>query len=198
MNYPVANSVQENKNNLSIDWLLLVFLCLFTMDKVIIKPIALCIGLIWVIRRLKTEDIKSAPLFYILVPAIEVLKFFLLNTDFSTAHFYSFITGECYWLMCLLAFVVIYNRVKNHDTLTIHNTITAFFFINFIWSVTNLVIAMILSGTWNPYSSDMADYGNSTGDRITGLFMAPCYINAFFNSFATIYFLHKRKYVNSF
>lgn len=198
MNEPVTINAKTNNYSWSVDWLLLAFLCFFTMDKVFLKPIVLLLATILLIKQLRLSNIKHTPLFYSFITLIEVGKFLFLNNDFSIGHIYSFITGECYWIMCILAFVIIFNRVQRNNVRTLHNSISAFFYINFIWSITNLVIAMILAGTWNPYSSPLVDYGNSTGDRITGIFMAPCYINAFFNSFATIYFLHKKKYFNSF
>jgi hypothetical protein len=182
----------------SIDWFLLVFISLFTMDKVVLKPVVLIAGLIYIGRYLSIRQIRQSPLFYLLIPVLEIIKLLFLNHDFSSGHIVSFLVGECYWLMCLLAFVVMATEVKRMSTLNISRTLIAFFFINFFWSLGNLVHVMVLAHTINPYSSVLLAYGNSTGDYIKGIFMGPCYINAFVNSFFAIYFLYSKRYFLTF
>lgn len=179
----------------SVDWFLLIFISLFTMDKAILKPVVLIIALVYLWRYLSFKEIKQAPLFYILLPAIEIVKLLFFNHDFSRPHIISFLIGECYWLMCLLAFVALATQVRRSSIRAISRTLVVFFFINFFWSLGNLVHVMLLAHTINPYSSTLLAYGNSTGDYIKGIFMAPCYINAFINSFFAVYFLYRRRYL---
>ncbi|MGN6567934.1 MAG: hypothetical protein ACTHJ0_08280, partial [Flavipsychrobacter sp.] len=179
----------------SVDWFLLIFISLFTMDKAILKPIVLIMALAYLWRHLSFKEVKQTPLFYILLPAIEIVKLLLFNHDFSRPHIISFLIGECYWLMCLLAFVVLAAQVKRSSIQAISRTLVVFFFINFLWSLGNLVHVMLLAHTINPYSSALLAYGNSTGDYIKGIFMAPCYINTFVNSFFAVFFLYRREYL---
>ncbi|MBS1688125.1 MAG: hypothetical protein JSS96_05335, partial [Bacteroidetes bacterium] len=182
----------------NIDWLLLAFISLFTMDKAALKPAVLVIALFILRKHLSFKEFKQAPLFYILIPALEIIKLFVFNQDFSKGHIVSFLVGECYWLMCLLAFVVISVRVKVTSSNKLNDTLVAFFIINVFWSLGNLGMVMLHAHTWNPYSSSSLAYGNSTGDYIKGIFMGPCYINMFVNSFFAIYFLYRKKYFFTF
>lgn len=182
----------------SIDWFLLIFISLFTMDKAILKPVMLIAAMVYLYRQLSIKTIKAAPLFYILIAAVEIIKLLFFNHDFSQAHIISFVVGESYWIMCLLAFVVLATEIKRTAVQTIEKTLTIFFFINFFWSLGNLMHVMLLAHTINPYSSTLLAYGNSTGDYIKGIFMGPCYINAFVNSFFAIYFLYKKQYLFTF
>lgn len=182
----------------NIDWLLLAFISLFTMDKAILKPAVLVIALFILRKHLSLKELKQAPLFYILIPAIEIIKLLVFNKDFSQGHIVSFFVGECYWLMCLLAFVVISIRVKLTSLDKLNSTLAAFFIVNVIWSLGNLGMVMLHAHTWNPYGSSSLVYGNSTGDYIKGILMGPCYINMFVNSFFAIYFLYRKKYVFTF
>jgi len=77
---------------------------------------------------------------------------------------------------------------------SIDNTLMVFFAINFIWSIGNLILAMVHSGTLNPYNLEDERFGSSTGDLIKGIFLAPCYINMMVNTFFIFYFLYKRKF----
>lgn len=181
-----------------VDPVLLIFLLLFPVDKVVLKPVALFLAIIWIGRKFSFKDIKAAPPFYflILVPAFVQLLFF--NNDFSAPHIISFVIGTLYWCMCALAFAVMHNRVSRGYTEKIERTLEVFFLINLLVSAANLVYVMVISGSLNPYNIDDLRFGNSTGDFIRGIFMAPSYINMFINAMFGIYFLYRGRYLYSF
>ena len=180
------------------DPVLLAFLLLFSVDKVVLKPLAIAMGLLWIGRKFSFKDIKAAPPFYFLILVPALIKFFFFNTDFSAAHAVSFGIGTLYWLMCALAYALLHNRVNNNTIVKMEATLDAFFLLNFFVSIGNLVYAMVLSGSLNPYNIDNLDFGNSTGDYIKGIFMAPCYINMFVNALFSVYFLYRKRYAYSF
>jgi hypothetical protein len=184
--------------NEQVDPVLLAFLILFPIDKVVIKPLALILGIAWLGRRFRFRDIKAAPPFYFLILIPALLQFLFFNSDFSMAHFVSFGIGTLYWLMCALAFALMHNRVSVDYTERAERTIRVFFLLNLFVSTANLIYTMVISGSLNPYCSTDLRFGNSTGDFIRGIFMAPSYINMFVNAMFGIYFLYRGRYVYSF
>jgi hypothetical protein len=184
--------------NSYVDPLLLFFLLLFPIDKVVIKPLVLLVCLVPGHKKLNWRDVKAAPPFYLLILVPAVINFFFFNGDFSTGHFVSFTVGTLYWLMCALAFALLHSRLKGGPDQRTNNTINIVFWVNFAVSIASLVYTMVLSGTFDPYRSADLRFGNSTGDYIHGIFLAPSYINMFINAMFCIYFLYGRRYVMAF
>lgn len=181
-----------------VDPLLLFFLLLFPIDKVVLKPFILLICLIWGRKKFHWRDIKAAPPFYLLILVPALANFLFFNSDFSAGHFVSFAIGTLYWLMCALVFALLHSRLKGTPDQRTNNTIRLVFWANFALSMAGLVYTMVLSGTIDPYRSPDLRFGNSTGDYIRGIFLAPSYINMFINAMFCIYFLYERKYVMAF
>ncbi|HYD20694.1 MAG TPA: hypothetical protein VEB40_04405 [Flavipsychrobacter sp.] len=179
------------------DIFLLLFLVFFTMDMVILKPVCLVAALVFLRGRIKWADFKASPLFYIFLPALAVVTL-VLDGDFSGPRLVSFGVGCGFWLMALLAFVVIKVRIRDADYLRVEKALTGFFWINFIVSIYGLIHVMYISGSINPYGMLHVTYGNATGDYIKGIFMAPCYINTFVNCAFAFYFLYNKRYILSF
>jgi hypothetical protein len=185
-------SLKKIAANLNLS--LLLFLLVFTMDKVVLKFAG--IGLIFLLNpdfsfRLRRIQI---PLFYLFIIIFEVLKFLLLNKDFSTGHTVTFFAGCTFWGLSFLALYQIKSLLDKSTSPVIDNTLMAFFAINFVWSVGNLILAMVHSGSLNPYILEDERFGSSTGDLIKGIFLAPCYINMMVNTFFIFYFLYQRKF----
>ncbi len=178
----------------SIDIFLIVFLLFFTMDMVVIKPIVLIAALIWLKGKISIKNLNGYPLFYLFIPLIEVFRFCFFNGDFSKGHAVSFSLGISYWLMSLIAFLIVKNRVDKCDSDKTDNSLRIFFYINLACTLLNLLIAVLRSHSLNPYGSEAMAFGNSTGDYMKGVFLGPSYINMFVNSFYAFYFLHKKRY----
>ena len=180
------------------DIFLLCFLLLFTVDSVVLKPVALAGALIYLWRRLPQLKYRDVPLFYLLIPTMEVLRFFLFNQDFSAGHVVAWTIGICYWLMAYGAFLIVRFRTEYSGGDKITGTLTTWFFINAVFSLWQLLMTMVHAGSINPYDVTDPAYGNSTGDYIKGLMLAPCYLNMFVNSFFAVWFLYQRKWGQAF
>ncbi len=182
------------------DWLgqtdlfLLLFLLLFAIDSVVVKPVALGLALIWMFRQLPALKFRDAPMFYLLLPAMEVLRFFLFNGDFSAGHIVTLLIGVCYWLMAYAAFLIVRHRAEADGGARIAPTLKTWFYINAAVSLWQLAATMVHAGSLNPYGVNDITYGNSTGDFIKGVFLAPCYLNMFVNSFFAVWFLYRRQW----
>lgn len=177
-----------------IDPFLLLFMVFFTIDKAVFKPVAIFVALLWLAKTVKKADLKEAPLFYIVMPVLGLVNLIFLQRDLSAGPLMSFSIGTIYWLMAFVAFIVVRVRIKDIGLLKTEKTLTAFFILNAVVSVFQLLRVIYISGEINPYNSEAPEYGNSTGDFIQGIFLAPCYINMFVNSAFAVYFLYTRRY----
>ena len=176
----------------------MLFILFFTVDKVALKPVALFAAGLFLIKTIKKEDLRNAPLFYIILPLLGLVNLFFFHQDFSSGRLISFSIGTIYWLMAFAAFIAVKVRIRDIGLRKTENTITVFFILNLLVSIYQLIHVIYISGTINPYSSELVEFGNSTGDYIQGVFLAPCYINMFVSCAFTVYFLYKRKYLLSF
>jgi len=174
------------------DLFLLLFLLLFTIDSVVVKPLALAVAIIWLWRHLPRLTFRDAPMFYLILPAMEVMRFAFFNDDFSVGRIITLSLGICYWLMAYAAFLIVRYRAERLGGHKAANTLITWFYLNAAFSLWQLLLTMIHSGSVNPYGVDDILYGNSTGDYIKGLFLAPCYLNMFVNSFFAVWFLFRR------
>lgn len=189
----ILPSIERLKTELHLP--LLAFLIIFTVDKILFKFIG--ITLIYLLHPdfKFRSNIRRIPLFYLLLVALEILKFLLFNRDFSKGHLVSFSLGCTFWLMAYLTIHQFRTIVDENDGPRIHNTLKVFFAINVCISIINLAVVIYQSGTIDPYRLiESPVYGNSTGDHIKGLFMGPSYINMMINSFFIFYFLYKKEY----
>ena len=177
---------------------LLLFLLVFTIDKIVLKLVG--IALIYVLHpdfRFR-RNIRQIPLFYLLILALELLKFLLLNRDFSQGHTVSFLVGSSFWIVSFLTVYQMRTIVDTVDKEKVNRTLTVFFLINAAISLFNLVLVMYRSHSLNPYLMEATQFGTSTGDQIKGLFMGPSYINMMICAFFIFYFLYREKYALSF
>jgi hypothetical protein len=178
----------------SIDKFLLFFLTVFTIDKVVIKPLMIVVGLAGIWKYLSAKDLKKPPFFYIAIILLACLNLLFVNRDMSAPHLISFSIGIAYWVMCFCAFLVIKKRVEVNDLPTTERTLDTYFFINAAWSIGNLLLVMYKTHSLNPYMLEDEAYGTSTGDYIKGLLMGPSYLNMLVNSFFCVYYLYRKKY----
>jgi len=176
------------------DIFLLIFLLFFTVDSVVMKPVALAGAIIILWRHRAKLKFKDAPLFYLLIPAMEILRFIFFNKDFSAGHWATALIGVSYWLMAYAAFLIVRYRAEINGGYKMAGTLTTWFYINVGYSIWQLVMTMVHAHSWNPYNSADILYGNSTGDYIKGIMLAPCYLNMFVNSFFTVWFLYQKKW----
>src|SRR6185312_14096677 len=180
------------------DWKLLLFLILFMDVKLAVKVVA--IVLIYLLQ----FDFKFGfsrknsrlPLFYLAVIGIAVIDW-LIGRNYSLNYTLVLITGIGFWLLCILAMHHVKLSVDNHDTETIHRTITIFFILNIIVSFLALAVIIYNTGQLNPYTyqGQYQKYFIGTGDYIKGLTFDTSTTNAVLNAFGVIYFLDKKNAV---
>jgi len=182
----------------NIDIFLMLFMLGFMMDKVVVKPVMISVALLCIGRYINWKGIFRTPLFYLIIPAFELVRFLLFQHDFSKGHIFSFIVGESYWVMALMAFIVVKTSVDRNSKAVIETTLLTFFLINTAMSFIQLGLTMYHSGSWNPYGLADPAYGGSTGDYIRGVWLAPCHINMLLNALFAVYFLYRKKYLFSF
>lgn len=192
MQAPIPTTVNEQLKKLCLP--LLCFLLIFTVDKIVLKFAGIALVFILNPDFSFKQKIKQIPLFYIFIILIEIIKFFLLNKDFSKAHFATLAVGCIFWLLAFLALYQVNSLLQKEKKKTIDNTLLVFFIISTAVSLFQLLWAMIHSGSINPYTSGNEIYGTSTGDRIKGLFLGPCYINMMINCFFLFYFLFRNQF----
>jgi len=107
----------------------------------------------------------------------------------------AFTTGICFWLLSILAIHQIKLSIDRHEPEVIHKTISVFFIINAIVSLSTLLIVIFKTGVINPYlyQGEYQKYFIGTGDYIRGISFDISTTNAILNAFGVIYFLHYKK-----
>ena len=185
-----------------IDWKLLVFLLLFLNVKIVVKIAAVLLlyifqsnvkfGFRWRNSRL--------PLFYVLMPAIGILNYFILSGITSGPYTLVVMTGLVFWILCILAIHQIKLSVDGGTPAVIHNTVIAFYIINAIISLGALIGIIVKTGRLNPYlyQGEFQLYFIGTGDFIKGLSFDTSTTNAVLNALGVIYFLNRRNAPMSF
>lgn len=178
---------------------LLLFLILFLNVKFVIKLIAIVLlvlfarnlrlGLSWKNPRL--------PLFYSLIIAFEVIKYFILIRTFTLDYSLVFAMGILQWGVSLFAIHHIKLFIEKDDTEKIHNTIKTFFLLNFLVSIFFLVLLIFFPSVlsyWG-HGADISFSSSSAGDTILGISFDSSIVNAAINCIGLIYFLYKKEYL---
>jgi hypothetical protein len=180
---------------------LLIFLIFFLNVKFVIKILAILFilfyyrnfkwGLSWRQSRL--------PLFYILIALLEIIKYIFITRNYSLDYGLVFCLGIMQWGFCLLAIHHIKLAIELNTAATIHNTIRAFYLLNFMVSVFFLII-LLFHPAWLTYwgqGKDISFSHPSAGDAIIGISFDNSTVNATINALGLIYFLYKKDYLLS-
>jgi hypothetical protein len=179
-----------------LDWQLLLFLMLFLDVKLVVKIAAII--LIYALNfNFKFEfNTKNSrlPLFYLLVPAIGLFNYFISNNYSNPNYAIVLLTGIGFWGLCILAVHQVKLAVERNPPKVIHQTLVAFFVINAIISLLNLLVIVWHTHAFNPYTyqGEYQKYFVSTGDFVKGLTFDTATTNAVLNAFGVIYFLTKK------
>ncbi len=177
-----------------VDWPLLLFLLGFCVDSVVVKPVVTVLALVALRRGLPGPAWRATPWFYLALPAMEIIRYAVFIRDFSAGHTLSFLIGCSYWLMAWIAFVIVRSRVRMQAPPVVISTMELWFWLNAAFSLLQLGQTMVHAGSLNPFGVDDPMYGNSTGDYLKGLFLAPCYLNMFVNSFFAVWALFRQRW----
>lgn len=187
----------ENKQK-NIDWVLLMFLLLFTNQAMFSVKI-LGLVLVYIVRpNFKFGITKGrVPLFIPLLLVLSIINYLLFIRDFSTEYTIAFIAGNMLWIFSFLSFHQIKLSVERYGAITAHKTLKLFIIVHFLFCIGQLVRIMFLTGQVNPYVGLAFPYGMSTGDNVFGTFMENSLYNVTVSGFLAIYFLFKRNWFHA-
>lgn len=187
----------ENKQK-NIDWVLLLFLLLFTNQAMFSVKI---LGLIFVyIARpnFRFGITKGrVPLFIPLLLLLGIINYLLFIRDFSTEYTVAFIAGNMLWVFSFLSFHQIKLSIERYGAGTAHKTLKLFIVLHFLFCIGQLIRIMFITGQLNPYVDLPFPYGMSTGDNVFGTFMENSLYNVTVSGFLAIYFLFKRNWFHA-
>lgn len=180
--------------NAKVDWLLLVFLFLFTNQAMFSVKI-MAVFMIYALRpNFKFEIGKGrVPLFYLLILVSAVINQVLFVRDYSSEYIYAFLIGNSFWIFSFLAFHQIKLSVDRHGAVAMHKTIKAYTLLHFLFCIGQLVKMIVITKKLNPYTGLGFPYGMSAGDNIYGAFMQNSYYNIMVSSMLAVYFIYKRE-----
>jgi hypothetical protein len=182
-----------------VDWKLLVFLLLLLNVKLVIKLAAILMVYAWRFNFKFGYSFKNSrlPVFYPAIILIAVLNAFVFNRTEDPNYIFSFITGLGFWMACILGGHQLKLFVEKNSTEVITSTLTLFFLTNCIFSAGTLLLIILKTGSWNPYTyqGEFQKYFISTGDFIKGITFDTSTTNAVLNAFAVLFFYFKRNFV---
>jgi len=179
-----------------VDWKLLLFLLLFLNVKLAVKiPTIIIIYLLQFNFKFGFSFKNSRlPLFYLLVIAIALINLTINKGYNSSNYLVVFSIGIGFWLLCILAIHQIKLSVDNNNVQVLHNTISVFFVINALVSLSILAYIMVDAHAINPfrYQGQYQKYFLGTGDYIKGVTFDISTTNAVINAFGVVYFLTRK------
>jgi len=179
-----------------IDWKLLVFLILLINVKLYIKLIALLF--IFILRpgfkMLFHPNRLRIPLFYVAIIAFSVLQLLVWPSHLDNKYLPVLFSAIGFWCISFLVLHQLRLAVDINETEKLHRTVLVFFILNAIFSIGNIFIIMIESGSLNPYRFQglYQKYFIRTGDLIYGISFDTSTTNAIINAFGVIYFLFRK------
>lgn len=177
----------------NVDISLVLIICLIAQYSFLLKFLGLAVLLFLNFNSIKSIRLKSIPLFYTLIPTIELIKFFTLDPNFSKGHIIQMIIGIIYWLASLVVCWTIFKRVRENEPDTIYNSLKFFVLLNFSISIFQYIKICLAEGVINPYNTGHHHpFGVSSGDMITGLLQGVHLTNVFVNLLLILFFIDKR------
>jgi len=180
------------------DFPFLTMVAVLMVDKIWAKPLAVIVSFLWIRSIRWRETARAVPPFYYLILLLCVVQL-VFRSSLADSYLLFWSIGFIYWALCAYFFASIFSRVKTWTERQTEATIRSLFYINTAVTALQLADAMYRSHTLNPYALwDNPNFGNSTGDLLKGMFLAPCYINFFASSLFAIYFLQRNQKWNSF
>jgi hypothetical protein len=185
---------ENNERKGKVDWLLLIFLFLFTNQAVLTYKLVGLV-LIYLFRfNFKFGMFKGRlPKFYFFILLLALFSFVFIVKEFSSDYITAFIVGNLFWVFSLMAAHQVKLSVERYGHKSVYETMKVFTFVNFIFCIYQLVSIMQITGTINPYNEYIPfPYGMSTGDNIYGAFLQNSYYNNMVSAILAVYFIFKR------
>lgn len=193
INSYILSFLHKFSEKYKIDLTIITLLCIVAQHSFLIKFTGIFALLIIHNKSILKTGFKKTPMFYFFLPALELLKFFLLDPDFSVGHISQFIIGMIYWLSSLLLCVLIYIQITAKDSITIIRSLKFFTILNFSVSIFQFLKICIIEGVINPFNTGhQHPYGVSSGDMITGLLGGVHLTNVFVSLILILFYVHKK------
>jgi hypothetical protein len=181
---------------------LLIFLVLFLNVKFVFKLLAIVFMILYS-RNLKlglSRKNSRLPQFYLVIILVELFKYILVTRNYTFDYTLVCCLGLLQWSISLLALHYIKLFIEKDDSGKVHNTIKAFFALNFLVSMFFLLL-LIIHPAWLSFwgqGTGLTFSHPSAGDAILGISFDASTVNAAINCLGLIYFLHKREILFSF
>jgi O-Antigen ligase len=180
-----------------VNWMLLLFLVLVLDVKMVVKVPALLVLLFLNRSLLKDKSIykeKFTWLYFSLIFLAAINLIFLVSSA-PKNYLFTVVVGIAFWLLCAAAAFLSCWFIRKASIEKLHATVTFFFVLNAIVTLSQLLWVMIDAGSLNPYTYQgmHQKYFIGTGDQMTGITFDVSTTNALINSFAVLYFLRRNK-----
>lgn len=177
-----------------IDWLLIIFLLLFTNQAIFSLKI---LGLVMIcLARFNWRfgfGEGRLPKFYLYIMVLAVFNFLFITREFTGEYIAAFIIGNLFWIFSAISSHQMKLSMERSGVATVAATMKVFTAINFAFCIMQLVNVILITGRLNPYDPSIPfPYGVSTGDFIFGSFMEVSYYNTMVSALLAIYFIFKR------
>ncbi|MCB0697731.1 MAG: hypothetical protein KDC07_10225, partial [Chitinophagaceae bacterium] len=178
-----------------IDYSLLFFIIGVTYVKLYIKVAAILFFAAYLLyKKYKPARLTSLHRFYLLMPVTGTIGSLIHGSFSQQGYWFGWSFGIMYWILGAATAYMLYIAVLNTHIEILHKTLKAFFALNFIASIVELLYLIKLSGHPVPYWYwDASEYfGSSTGDHIYGIFGNVSVTNAMISTLGAFYFLYRR------
>lgn len=187
------------KNTLAgIDWALLLFIVLAVNVKIYVKLPALGLYILYLLFFKKIKPERKLPgfvKFYLAIAAAGILSSICSGAFSNTTYWFGFGWGVLQWLCAAGIGYVSFLSVKNTPSLNLEKTITAFFMLNMIVCIINLLSIAASLGYFPYWYPDPAgQYGVSTGDHIQSIFQSNSITNAAVSLLGSLYYINNRRF----
>jgi hypothetical protein len=191
----ISDLKDKYQDKYDLDLSIIITLCIVAQQSFVIKVLGLGILTLLNLSSLKKINLFKIPLFYSIIPFLELIKFFI-NRDFSLGHISIFSVGLVYWIASIIICWIIFDRVNFGQLKAITRSLKLFVLINFIISIFQYIKICIDEGVINPYNTGHHHpYGVSSGDMITGLLQGVHLTNVFVNLILILFFVHQRNFI---
>jgi hypothetical protein len=185
-----------------IDWALLLFIVLAVNVKIYVKLAALVLYLLYLLFFKKVKLERKLPgfvKFYLVIIAAGMFSSICSGAFSDSRYWFGFGWGILQWLCAAGIGYASLLCVKNTSSLKLEKTITAFFVLNMIVCLINLLSIAVSLGNFPYWYPDPAgQYGVSTGDHIQSIFQSNSITNAAVSLLGALYFINNKRFVMAF
>jgi hypothetical protein len=186
----------SKKNVTNIDWMFLVFLVGSTYVKLYVKIVAVLLYLGYMLyNKFRFKSPVNVNKFYLLIVVTGTISSFFQSSFGHSNYWLGYFLGVLTWITAGIISYSVYITVINLPAQKLYNTIKAFFGVNIVVSLAQLIYLINLSGRLIPYWywEPTEYFGGATGDHIYGVFNNISVTNAMISAIGSVYFLFRKE-----